>query len=347
MSGTCIAVALLFLFLNGLKSGCGKKNMRVLIAYDGSECSEAALDDLVRAGLPGKGEALVVSVAEVWLPPTNSASFNGNAGMKPDPAIEALIGKHRERGKKAVVEAETLARHAQERLKRILPNWKIETYATYGSPAWEILGKAEKFLSDLIVVGSHGRGAFSRILLGSISQKVLNEARCSVRIARGKIEVDQSPERILIGFDGSDGARVAVESVARRNWSPGAEIRLVVATDPIVPTAIGRFVLPVVQWAEGEMQVEHDWIMKIAERAVGILRGANLNATVRIQTGAAKYVLVEEASVWSADTIFVGANVFGGRLDRLLLGSTSSAVASRAGCSVEVVKTGANLEKTL
>jgi nucleotide-binding universal stress UspA family protein len=195
------------------------------------------------------------------------------------------------------------------------------------------------------VVGSHGRGAVGRILLGSVSQKVLNEARCSVRIARGKIEVDQSPERILIGFDGSDGARVAVESVASRNWSPGAEIRLVVATDPIVPTAIGRFVPPVVQWAESEMRVEQEWIMKIAERALGILRDANLNATVRIQTGAAKYVLVEEAATWSADTIFVGANVFGGRLDRFLLGSTSSAVASRAGCSVEVVKYRANPEK--
>jgi nucleotide-binding universal stress UspA family protein len=319
--------------------------MKILIAYDGSECSEAALDDLVRAGLPNKGQAVLVSVAEVWLPPTNGASFNGNLATKLDPATEELVLRHREKGKKAVVEAETLARHAQERLKRILPNWKIETYATYGSPAWEILGKAETFLPDLIVVGSHGRGTVGRMLLGSISQKVLNEARCSVRIARGKIEVDQSPERILIGFDGSDGARVAVESVATRNWSPEAEIRLLVVTDPIVPTAIGRFVPPIVQWAETEMQVEQEWIMKIAESAVGILHDANLNATVRIQTGAAKYVLVEEASNWGADVIFVGANMFGGRLDRFLLGSTSSAVATRAGCSVEVVKKGPSHEK--
>ena len=43
--------------------------MKVLVAYDGSKCAEAALDDLTHAGLPEKGEALVMSVAEVWLPP--------------------------------------------------------------------------------------------------------------------------------------------------------------------------------------------------------------------------------------------------------------------------------------
>lgn len=43
------------------------KVMKILIAYDGSSCAEAALDDLVRAGLPEAGEFLVISVAEVWL----------------------------------------------------------------------------------------------------------------------------------------------------------------------------------------------------------------------------------------------------------------------------------------
>lgn len=48
--------------------------MRILIGYDGSDCAEAALDDLQRAGLPSKTEALVLSVAEVWLPPPSSTN---------------------------------------------------------------------------------------------------------------------------------------------------------------------------------------------------------------------------------------------------------------------------------
>ena len=43
--------------------------MKILIAYDGSESADKGIDDLSRAGLPVEVEALVVSVAEVWLPP--------------------------------------------------------------------------------------------------------------------------------------------------------------------------------------------------------------------------------------------------------------------------------------
>jgi hypothetical protein len=43
--------------------------MKILIAYDGSESADKGLDDLSRAALPAEVEALVVSVAEVWLPP--------------------------------------------------------------------------------------------------------------------------------------------------------------------------------------------------------------------------------------------------------------------------------------
>ena len=66
-------------------------SMKVLIAYDGSPCADAALDDLKRAGLPGAVEVLVVSVAEFWLPPP-SATFKPvlSAVTEPTPApVEA------------------------------------------------------------------------------------------------------------------------------------------------------------------------------------------------------------------------------------------------------------------
>lgn len=47
--------------------------------------------------------------------------------------------------------------------------------------------------------------------------------------------------------------------------------------------------------------------------------------------------LVEEAETWNADCVFVGAKGTRG-IERLLLGSVSSAVAARAHCSVEVVR---------
>ena len=44
--------------------------MKILIGYDGSECAMAAIEDLRRAGLPERAEANILTVADVWLPPT-------------------------------------------------------------------------------------------------------------------------------------------------------------------------------------------------------------------------------------------------------------------------------------
>lgn len=311
--------------------------MRILIGYDGSNCSDAALDDLKSAGLPEtEVEATVLSVAEVWLPP--SPENESLSEHEEDLQTSQQPSKTYEKNAKASCEAETLAKHAQSRLIKMFPAWKISAEANYDSPAWKIITKAGEMKADLIVVGSHGRSALGRFFLGSISQKILTEADCSVRIARGRIEVDPVPSRVVIGFDGSAGANAAVESVAARNWREQSDFKLIVATDSLVPTAIGRFVSPVTDWVEDEMKYENEWLEKLAAPALQQLKDANLNATLQIVAGNPKQVLIEEATRWHADSIFVGANRFGSRLEKFLLGSVSAAVAARAVCSVEVVR---------
>ena len=49
--------------------------MKILIGYDGSECADAALDDLGQGGLAESGEVHILSVAEVWLPPPPPSSY--------------------------------------------------------------------------------------------------------------------------------------------------------------------------------------------------------------------------------------------------------------------------------
>ncbi len=309
--------------------------MKLLIAYDGSQCSESSLDDLSRAGLPSKGEAILVTVAEVWLPPPVGSN---DTETDVNPYLEMAVKKFRDKGERLLSEAGLLADHGANRLRNILRGWQISTHVTYGSPAWEIIAKAEEFKPDLIVVGSHGQSALSRLVLGSISQKVLSEASASVRISRGKNEVDSSAERIIIGFDGSAGANAAVRSVAQRRWSPGTEVRVVSVTDPIVPTSIGRFVSPVADWAGEELKDGHKWIADLAKKALSKLKRAKLPVEHHIIEGNPKEELVREAEHWHADCIFVGATAHKTRLGRLLLGSTASALAARAHCSVEVVR---------
>lgn len=311
--------------------------MKILIGYDGSGGAEAALDDLAQAGLPNQVEALIFSVAEIGLtPPADGESAADHARKL---ATDPQYFKTRENGEKAALEIATLADHACRRTRQMFPSWNVLSEVVCGtSPAKEILRRAGAFAPDLIVVGSHGRTAVGRIFLGSISQKVITEAVCSVRVARGKIEVDPAAPRIIVGFDGSPGAQAAVEAVAQRNWPQNTEIRLVTATAPIAPAAIGRFIPPVANWIREEKETKRDWVKKLDERALYTLHDAGLTAHLRIHDGNPKQILVEEAARWSADCIFVGANTFGSRLERVLLGSVSAAVAARAVCSVEVVR---------
>jgi nucleotide-binding universal stress UspA family protein len=270
-------------------------------------------------GLPETGEAVVVTVAEVWLPPNGAAdqpvSEAGNY-------IEDIVRKQWLKSEDTLHRAVVLAQNASARVRRSFPNWKVSPLATNGSPAWEILTAADEFDPDLIIVGSQGHSLVGRLLLGSVSQKVMTEAHCSVRIARGRVEVDPSPGRIVIGYDGSPGATEAVSVAARRNWPPDSEIRMVVVNED--PT--------------DERYADDHWLEKSA-KAVEELSGPGLKVTTRSVAGDPKRVLVAEAETWHADSIFVGANYEGSRLARFLLGTTSSAVAARAHCSVEVVRT--------
>ncbi len=310
--------------------------MKVLVAYDGSRCSEAALDDLVRAGLPESCDLTVISVAENWLVPPTGA--HEPAGISPEPQPEKAAPRYQEKDQKIVAEATILANHARDRIKRMFPKWRVTSEAAIGSPAGEILAKASEYEPDLIVVGAQGRSAINRFFLGSISQKVLTEAHCSVRVARGRIEVDPTPMRILIGFDGSKGARSAVDEVAKRPWREFSEIRLVTVLEDLTPTAIGRFIPPVATTIERVNESQRERMEKLADDAVKTFRSSTISATSHILAGNPKDILVEEAQRWNADCIFVGANAYGNRMERFLLGSTSAAVAARASCSVENVR---------
>ena len=78
--------------------------------------------------------------------------------------------------------------------------------------------------------------------------------------------------------------------------------------------------------------------LELTREAVGTLQSAGLFAKTVALCGNPKQLIVDIAKERRADCIFVGANRFGTRLERFLLGSVSAAVANRAHCSVEVVR---------
>ncbi|HKY30526.1 MAG TPA: universal stress protein [Pyrinomonadaceae bacterium] len=319
--------------------------MKLLVAYDGSECADAALDDLTHAGLPEKGEALVMTVAEAWLPPPPPSAFE-IVNMARTAHSPLDLQRKYASGHQAVVDADQMAKRAAAQFASNFPDWKVSHEASWGSATWELFSKAEEFNSDLIIVGSHGRSALGRLVLGSISQWLLNEARCSVRIARGRLDEPDFPVRILVGIDGSRNSKAAVEQIAARNWPPLSEVRVVQVDQPVKMTYAGHFIPPVKEAIEDVNQTEFKKIQRRVKAAASKLQAAGLRTMTDIVNGDPKKVLVELAEEWHADCIFLGATGLSNRLGRFLLGSVAGAVAARAHCSVEIVRTRRRKSKT-
>lgn len=282
--------------------------MKILIGYDGSEVADAAIDSLSLAGLPETADVLIVSIADDWLP----------------------RGRH--------ADAQSLSARAVDRLKVMFPKWRIGTGATEGSPATEILRRARRFGADLIVLGEKNHSTIApNMFLGSTSTKVLNGASSSVRVARAAVADRHRPVRILIGFDGSRGAADAVDEVCKRTWPRSSTATLLMIADENVLANVGRFA-PQMSNSTVEARLVRQWAETLSESAMKKLRASGLIADLQIEPGYPKETLVVAADKLGVDEIFVGPNRSGNSFDRFLLGSVSAAVASRANCSVEVVR---------
>lgn len=285
-----------------------REPFKLLIGYDGSPCSDAALNDLTRAGLPDQVNAVVVTVANVFPPPDDEMA----ADDMPSPAAAALVAHSQAEARKAIEQALTVAEQGANRVKANFPSWKVRVVADGDSPAWALIKLASQLNADLVVVGSHGHSsAGGRLIMGSVSLRVLYETSCSVRIARCAHNERAGPVRIIVGFDGSKESEAAVNSVASRSWPAGTELRVISAREALTPN-------------------QHHFLTQK-------LHAAGLTRAEGSRNGEPAHVLVKEAGDWDADAIFVGTRDIHG-FRHLLHGSVSSAVAAHARCSVEVAR---------
>ena len=212
-----------------------------------------------------------MSIGEVWLPPPDGG--DDTFPLKVPPGLKEA----RERAAQVMEEAERLAQRGSKRVQHNFSGWQVSHEVRNGSPGFELLNCAREWSADLIVVGSHGHTALGRFVLGSVSQKVLTEASTSVHVGRSNPGTGKSGERILIGVDGSPGALAAVRAVAKRHWTEGSEIRIVVADDVIRGNPIWLLIPPVREFvdevrAEERTQAEQFAIAAAKELREGLGR---------------------------------------------------------------------------
>ena len=308
------------------------ENIKILIASDGSECADEAIESLRSAGFPPKTEALVMSVADVILPPAIKEE-----DKFPPHEPEAVRRAHK-RAEQKLRDAEEIAKRASQQIREMFPEWQVRHEAVANSPAWALIGKADEWKPDIVVLGARGHSVFGgRLILGSVSQRVLYQVSCSVRIAREPRRSPDSLTRLLIGVDQSKDSNAAVEVVLNRHWPEGTQVRLLAIVDTVMAVNTDPGQPGVMKWIEVSDEENWDQVRQIFEPLAERLRSAGLDTAVMIRRGKPADEIVDEAESWGADCIFVGAKGVRG-IERLLLGSVSSAVSSRAGCSVEVVR---------
>lgn len=311
--------------------------MRILIGYDGSEGADVAIDDLRRAGLPRDVEALVVSVGEVLLPPSSFGNEVVGPPMASRQVIDALA-QAVATSRQAIKETKEFADKAADRVRSYFPHWNVQAEGVAGSPAAELMNKADEWKADLVVVGSRGRSGLGRLVLGSVSKKVVTDSQHSVRVARALEKDDSKPPRLMIGVDGSPEAEHAVREVGMRVWSKGTEVRIIAVNDGTSPKRISRLLPTAAAMISSSNEQACEAARMMVEWAERELRAIGLPISVAIEKGEPRRVLIEEARKWDADSVFVGSRKFDGTFDRLWLGSVSTALVTRAHCSVEVVR---------
>lgn len=268
--------------------------MKVLVAIDQKPSSQAIIDALVKMHWYEGTEIHVITV-------------RAEPSAVADPHAEAVA-----------CEIEELA----VALHDALPDCQVSFLPVVGEPKAAIIETAAQIQADMIVLGSNCKNTMERLLIGSVSQAVLNSAHCPVIIAKTPccLAREASPgfRNILVPIDNSIFSDIAVRWLANLQW--GAECRFIVAA-----------------------AVEENTDMRQVEQSVNqralylshILRTNNV--VVETVVGSPKQAILDLAHKYYADLIVMGSHGRTG-LQKLILGNIAQGVSHDAPCAVAIVR---------
>ena len=286
---------------------------KVLLATDGSAKAQIALD---LAGSLAWDEATTIEVLEVEEPLM--------PGIEVPPESLAALGREAR---------EQIAADLANAMSRL--RGTVETASRRGRAASEIVREAERIGSDLIVMGSRGRGPLETMLLGSVAAEVVDRAPCPVLIARLPVV-----RRILVADDGSSAAAAAVRVAATWPIFHGLPAIAVSVAPVYAVTGVGPIKHEDAKqsYAEGvdALRGIHGLI---ADDATRRLTDAGVPAEPEVRFGDPAAEIIGAAFEREADLIVMGSRGQTG-FERLVMGSVARNVLTHAPQSVLIVHTG-------
>jgi nucleotide-binding universal stress UspA family protein len=207
------------------------------------------------------------------------------------------------------------------------------------SPARGLHGLAEEIEADLIVVGSSRHSKVGQVLAGNVGTGLLHGSPCAVAISpRGYSGDDRPLELLVVGVDGSEESRLAVQDGIELARKTGARLKLVAVAE-LPPMVYGKGG-GASGWSELSRAIE-ELARKNLDEAAGAVPD-DVASEGSVVSGDPAEELAEAGQA-AGTVLIVGSRAYG-PVRRVLLGSASAALVKAAPCPVVVHPRGAHVD---
>jgi len=287
------------------------KIQKLLLATDGSEFSEGASTEALKLAANNSWPLYAILVVE------SNPEFETLAPElfeKTEKEVRARLESIKSLAAEKGVDCGTIARHSEE-------------------PFRPIVEEAQRLGIDMIVMGRRGRTGLERLLMGSVTARVIGHAPCNVLVVPKPAL--QRYGTILVASDGSKFSVDAARDAVALAKGSGAKL---VAVSVVPSETASPFDIVHSQMQRGLVAQEE---LRVAKKALEDLVAVGEEAGVPVEAvladGRPSEAILETAESKGADLIVVGSHGRTG-LERLLMGSVTERVVGNAECAVLVVK---------
>ena len=268
------------------------KMEKLLIATDGSVFSKSAVREAVNLAKICSGKLYVVSVVKTNL---EYESIVPQIVEKEEEKMRQHLESVKDRASKEGVDCEIISHRSEE-------------------PYQDIVDEAEKNQADMVIMGTHGRTGLKRLMMGSVTAKVIGHATCNVLVV--PLDAKIKCGNILVATDGSKYSEAAAsEAIGIAKRCGGSLTVISVAS------------------SDAEILSAEDYVKEVSELA----EKEGIKTDGLAVKGIPYKAIVDASKRKRADLIVVGSHGRTG-LERLLMGSVTERVIGHSESAVLVVR---------
>ncbi len=281
----------------------------MVVGFDDSLSSKAALIEASNRARKHGGKVIMV----------HAVFFdNEEFGIAPE-----QLDKRMKIGEKACIESK----------EKITSEFGIEVQSLLceGDPPDVILDVAQGKKADLIVLGTYGRRGLNRLLMGSVTSRIILDSPADVLVVKKPCtECTGEYASVLVPFDGSDFSKRALNRACQIAKQDSSSVTVLYVI-PRYEEMVNFFKTESIQKS---LMQEADKIMETAREFAAI---QGIAVKTEVTEGYAPDRIAEIAKERSHDLIVIGSHGYRG-MNKAIMGSTTERVILNAGCPILIVR---------